>query len=244
MITPSIDYLIKKFLRLSGPSRFKQIEDELKKNDKEYKQRQGLIKKLNHLIKNGEIKRDKKTKQRAVYSLVEDSSFDDAIKGERFRYHVSNYTMGGMVKIDENYWKNDVNYEYADSFETKFVKTMVTRYGFFLLSIFVKSFDQAVSDKEFNRKIWMENALDILKNEEYVSKSFLKILLGTMPINLENINNKKILKSKLNKLKIAMSKLYPKLYQEIDMYEDSLENNQETIYRLKQEKEIKKNIKL
>lgn len=241
-ITNDIDYKIKKFLRINGSSHFQQIREYLKNNGKQYAQRQGLIKRLNTLESIGEITKNKETNP-PTYNLTNDQSLDSAILGERFREEFTEYAMGaGRVGIDENYWRNDINYKFEDNFETKFVKIMVIRYGFYLLSAFVKGLEQSITNKNFDKDTWMNHVLDLVKDEKFYSQSFLSLLNEKNHINTRTRQGQKQLKKLLDGVLNSMSKLHPKLYQEVNYYKFVLEEHPETINLLKKNKEFRKRL--
>ena len=236
--------IIRKFLRLYPNSTFQQIKIHLEqlKEPKIYNQRQGLIKKLNALVEAEVITKDNKTNPPS-YSVVKDHALDSAILGERFREEFTEYAMGSVrVGIDENYWRNDVNYKLEDNFETKFVKTMVTRYGFYLLSAFVKGLEQSITNKNFDKDTLMNHALDLVKDEKFYSQSFLSLLNEKNHINTNKKQGQKQLKKLLDEVLNSMSKLHPKLYQEVDYYKFGLEEHPETINLLKKNKEFRKRL--
>ena len=217
------NYQIKKFLNENQNSTLHQIKTHLEqlKEPIIYNQRQGLIKKLNALVEAEEITKDIQSNPPS-YSIVKDHALDSAIMGDMFRSHFFAHTMGLEGKIDKDYYKDIVNYSSKDNFETKFVKNMITRYGSFLFSVFIKGFEQSITNKNFNKKAWLGQALDLFKDEEDYSQWFLEILFNKQNINIKDIDNKQ-LENKIKRVKQSMKTLYPKLHQNLIQYEGSME---------------------
>jgi len=86
--------------------------------------------------------------------------------------HIGDKNMSKIIPVSIK----DIPLESWDSLDEKFVKTMVTRYGFYMLSILVKAYEQSITRKHFDRKIWIQKAIDLMKDETLISESFLSLL--------------------------------------------------------------------
>ena len=170
----------------------------------------------------------------------------------------------------------EVPLELGENENEKFIKSMVTRYGFYMLSVLVKSYEQSIKLKNFDRKIWINNAMDLMKDEESISSDFLNLLeipfeypksknqhlvnegpyderldvdkhpellddieegnydddyevVDEPPLDLTKRNNKKLLKEKLEKIRSAMEKTYPKMHKSVRLYDAVFEKNPKKI---------------
>lgn len=224
---------------------FGKIQSHLKERRLEYANNKGLDKALKTLEnKERKIKKDSnpKNSKYPTYSVVNDSLFITAMNGELFREHASRLFTHAH-KVDEGYFKNEIDTDELESFEEKFIKEMVYRYGFFMLSALVKSYEQKYKQKGFDRKIWFDHAIDLLKDEEMLSNPFLGLLVKEELKKSKRVSNTKV-KKKLITLKQTMKDKYPKLYgMALGHYENSIENQPEKIKRLKKYPDVTKNIK-
>jgi hypothetical protein len=232
------EYQIMKFLKENGPSKFGLISKHLEKKGVAYKKTKGLANKLNTLVNQHKIKKDREQKPYPVYSYVEDQALDFAIAGEQFCDDVMPMPLG-YGNMDENYWKNDVELHPEDSYETKFIKIMITRYGFYVFAALLKNLDYWIKKTDGSRlqinsrKIWLDHALDLPKMQEMIFNCFSSYLTEDRTKEDGIPKNKKLTKEKINKVKNSMRELYPKLYQLIDIYECRYEKDRGTINRLK-----------
>lgn len=240
------NYQIMKFLKENGPSEFGLISKHLDKNKMGYKKTKGLAKKLNTLVRQRKIKK-KEQKPYPVYSIIKDQDLDFAIAGDQFREQTMNMSFG-FGNMDENYWKDDAKLYSKDNHETKFVKIMVTRYGFYVFASLLKNLDYWIkktdgSKEQINfRKIWLDHALDFPKMQETIFNSFLDQLTEGHVKEPGIPKNKKIAKKKINKIKKSINELYPKLSQLIDIYEHHYEEESGMTNRLKNYPGYKKQI--
>jgi len=239
---------IKKFLLMNPNSQFKGIFDHLKKNGLGYNHNKGLDKMLKSMIDSNEIIKNEKSKPYPTYDVVNDSSFASAIKGEFFRKNLVPFD-GRTLKdgIEKCYFHEMGNPNIDDDYlnyskEEKFVKYMIMRYGFFLLSIFVKGHEHAINDKNFDKIEWMKHALNLFQDEKYYSKSFLQFLIDKKSINDSMDIDKKKLKSKLRHIKKIMKEFHPEQYFDFEQYEKDIVNDFELIKEIKliEEKSNKK----
>lgn len=240
------DFQIKKYLRENGLKQLGEINGHLKKMGLAYKDNSGLTKKLGTLIKNKEIEKFDQ-KPYPVYSVVEDAVLDFAIAGEQFCEREMDVT-SGPSGVDEDYWRNDVDLRAKDSYETKFIKILVTRYGFYVFASLLKNLDYWIkktdgSKQQSNsRKIWLNHALDLPKNQEMIFNWFLNDLTKGRVEDSNIPENKKFIKKRINKVKKIIRELYPKLSQLIDDYEYWYEKEPDTIKRLKNSPDYKEKL--
>ncbi len=214
---------IKRFLLENPNSQFKGIFDFLKQEGYGYSNNKGLAKMLK-LMDPLEIKKNDKAKPYPTYNVVINHSFASGVMGNLFR--------NDIFPIDRNTWEEGIeecynqeitNSSINDNFETKFVKYMVMRYGFFLLSVFVKGHEQTISNKKFVKKEWIKQALDLFSDEDLYSDIFLRLLFDKRNIDESLIINDKKLKNKIKQIKKSMNELYPEQFMEIEVYEKSIE---------------------
>ena len=170
---------ILKFVQEHEPCTFGEIKKYLIKGKKYFdvdeNNNKPLARELESLTPD-RITRDPKTKPYPTYRIVQNYSLDTAIMGESFRENYVDIFLSSRIGIDENYLEKDMPFEPWDSNDKKFIKSMVTRYGFYMLSILIKSYEQSITRKHFDRKIWIQNAIDLMKDEPMISRSFLNSL--------------------------------------------------------------------
>jgi hypothetical protein len=135
-----------------------------------------LSRKLKELEKSKKIRINRKIKPYTTYSIIKNNSSDIAIMGDMFRKNFTKTFFTPVVRIGDDYIKKDIPLRSADNENEKFIKSMVTRYGFYMLSVLVNSYEQSIKLKNFDRKIWINNAMDLMKDEESISNDFLNLL--------------------------------------------------------------------
>ena len=173
----SHNFHIKKYLSENGPKQLGEIHDYLKKMNLGYKDRSGLLKKLATLEEYNEIEKFDQAPY-PVYSVVKDAALDFANAGEQFSDREMPMPLG-FGSMDENYWKRDVTLFQDDIYEKKFIKIMVTRYGFYIFASLLKNLDYWIKKtggdkKQINsRKIWLNHALDLPKMQDMIFLWFL-----------------------------------------------------------------------
>ncbi len=171
---------ILKCIQINQPCIFSQIRSHLEKNSLLYKgeetNRKPLSKDLVRLESSGKITKNKKTKPYPTYSMIQDYSIDTAIMGDLFKMNFTKTFFTPVVRIGDDYIKNDIPLELGENENEKFIKSMVTRYGFYMLSVLVKSYEQSIKLTNFDRKIWINSAMDLMKDEESISSDFLNLL--------------------------------------------------------------------
>lgn len=240
--------VIRMFIQENEPCTFGQIKKYISKTKfafkiKKEENNKPLARELKHL---DDIHKIRKIKQKPypVYVIIQDTMLDTAIMGKLFHEHASRIVTLSH-KIDSGYFKDEIITNNNDTFEEKFVKEMIARYGFFLLSTLVKSFDQSVTKKGFDRKIWIDHALDLLEDEEKISEPFLHLLFPKKYTDFTKLKNKPILKKKLDNLKQTMKQIYPKLYgMALQHYENNIEGQTRKIKGLRKYPEIMDNVRL
>lgn len=207
----SRNYQIKRFLKENGPSRFNEIWKHLEREKLGYAKTKALAKKLNTLVKRHKIKRKNKNAASPfpLYSVVENSDLNFAIAGDNFGFELGN----------PFFWnRGDVKLYPKDSYESKFIKITVVRFGFYVLASLVKNLDYWIKingKKNDLRKIWLEHALDLSKYQKSIFDGFLHHLFEDSILE-ENIQeNKKIIIERINKVKKSMEQLYPKSYKKL-----------------------------
>jgi hypothetical protein len=231
-------YQIKKFLLENPNSQFKGIFDHLKKIDLGYNSNKGLDKMLKSMIPQ-EIIKNPKAKPYPTYDVVRNNVIDSAIKGEIFRnqlFPIDGRTLKDGIEKCYFYEIENPNHDEYLNYDNneKFVKYMIMRYGFFLLSVFVKGHEQAITNKSFDKKEWIKNALNIFQDEKYYSEFFLRLLFDKKNVDEPlNKDNKKI-KNKIKYIKKSMNKLYPDYYMDIKEYEKHIEDDVDYIKILKE----------
>lgn len=206
-----------KFLKENGPSRFSEIGKHLKSKKLEYAKTKGLAKRLDVLSNQHKIKR-KAQKPYPLYSVIENSDLNFAIAGDAF---------GTSVLANPFSWNiGDVKLYPKDSYETKFIKITVARFGFYVLAALVKNIDywffKTKGSKIDLRKIWLKHALDLSKYQDQIFDGFLYHLTENSVFNETIQGDKKLVMEKINKVKKSMKKLYPKSYKKLIHNYDTL----------------------
>lgn len=258
------EFLLKQFLQgldikgkpvEGGPKTFGEIFQYLQAINHGYKQKKGLVNKLRTLEKKGEIEKIKQ-KPYPVYAIKKDALLDFAIAGQQFQERIIMPMMGPLIGLDEKYWnepRSSVSLERIDphdSYETKLVKNLVARYGFYLLLALIKDLEYWLlktngSIKQVQaRTIWLNHALDFSKYQPMIFRQFLN-LLSEHTIEEDELSkyNKKT-RARIKKVKKVIAELYPKSYPSILGYEYYYEKRKGTINRLKTYEDVMKDLKV
>lgn len=215
------------------------IKQHLKKTGESYKTNKGLSKTLDTLENNYKLViKNSKSKPYPTYSTVQDYSIDTAIMGDTFRECYTSPFFSLQVDVNSDYLQKDIPINYGDSKDTKFIKSMVTRYGFYILAALIKSYEQSISRKNFDRKIWLSNAMDLMKDEmdgeDLLSGMFMGLLYSTFDTfekdfdkesGLTKRKNKQLLKNKIKDLRNAMEETYPTLHKCVRLYDYGYERS-------------------
>ena len=218
------------FVQANGPSRFSEIWTHLNSKELGYAKTKSLAHKLATLCKHQRLQK-KSQKGHSVYSLVSDLEFEFAIAGEVFLDGLMLTELGVVFpSLEEqreilHYFDKDVQLNKEDSSETRLIKLMVTRYGFYLLAALVKSFDYWIlktNAKQSNlRTIWLNHALDLSRLQKLFLKTCEDLFLDSLTDDTKIKINIQFLKKRIKQLKKSLKRLYPKSYEMIDIFEHS-----------------------
>ncbi len=211
-LSESRNYQIVKFLKDNGPSRFSEIWKHLEREKMGYAKTKALAKKLKTLVGRHKIKRKEKSTTRSfpLYSVVKNQDLNFAIAGENF----------GLTELSNPFFwnKGDVKLNSKDSYESKFIKITVTKFGFYVLASLVENLVYWIKTngrKNDLRKIWLKHALDLSKYQKSIFDGFLYHLTEDSILEETIQKNKKVIMKRINKVKKSMDQLYPKSYRKL-----------------------------